>query len=423
MDVKTIQRFIWFGVLCVFPGFLFGQIANSWCASKVKTLRTYVEGNETAYPVIELGTENQIRIEFDCFDDHYWDIDYQVVHCNSKDQPSELMTDEYMSGFETNRVSDYASSINTTFQYINYRLLLPNDDVKLLVSGNYEVRFFKTGYPDSLIAITHFMVYESIVSVKAEVVRPLGAGVENTSQEIKLTLNYNDFSIQDVFSELQVSILQNNCPLRALSDLKPVFVRDNELVYAYNGENMLPGGNEFRVIDTRSLKYKASSTNVTEYLAPYYHITPRPEESRSFKRYFSDQDINGQYFIYADYAYDYYKAADYAFVHPVLLMAEPLLDGNIYVFGGFNDWQLNDEYKMQYNFNTHQYEGNFLLKQGYYNYIFVSKNNYTGEVDLQRFEGSHDETENNYSIYVFYKGMTDRFQRLVGYRVANSKFQ
>jgi hypothetical protein len=423
MTVKTIKYFIWFGINISFPSFIFGQLNTVWCAPDVTTLRAYIEGNELAAPVIELGSETQVRIEFDCFDDHYWDIDYQVVHCNAQNQPSELVPSEYMTGFETNRVSDYSNSVNTTFQYINYRLLLPNDDINLLISGNYQVRFFHSGYPDSLVAITQFLVYESVVSVGAQIVRPLGADNENTSQEIRINLNLNGLVVQNVYNELEINIFQNNSPLKKLSDLKPVFVRDNVLEFAYNGENIFPGGNEFRVIDTRSLKYKASSMNVCEKIGSYYHITPQPEESKSFKRYFADQDINGQYFIYADNAYDYYKAADYAYVHPILLMPEPILDASVYVVGGFNNWQFNDDCKMQYNFSTQRYEGNLLLKQGYFNYIFACKNSFTGEIDLNRFEGSHDETENNYSIYVFYKGMTERFQRLVGYRVVNSKYQ
>ncbi len=420
---RTIQWLIWFGLFCLFPLFLCGQNPDAWSIASIKTLRTYVEGNELAYPVIELNSDQQIRIEFDVFSTQYWDIEYQVIHCNNENEPSNVMTDEFMQGFETNRVSDYSSSVNTTFDYVNYRLLLPNDDVKITSSGKYKVRFFTAEQPDSTIAYTCFWIYESVISIDASIVRPTDASVFNNSQELRLKLNYNQLAVNDVYSELKVELVQNGCPWRKLSDLKPVFIRDNELVYGFSGEHILPGGNEFRMIDIRSLKYKASSTNQSEFKDGHFVITPRQEESRSFKRYFTEQDLNGQYMVYADHSYDYYKAADYAYVNCELSLAEPILDGSVYIIGAFNYWAPSTDFKLNYIFTNNSYQGTFLLKQGIYDYMFVCKNSFTGEVDLQRFEGSHDETENNYQVFVYYKGVTDNLQRLVGYRVVNSKFQ
>ena len=57
-------------------------------------------------------------------------------------------------------------------------------------------------------------------------------------------------------------------------------------------------------------------------------------------------------------------------------------------------------------------EKEVLLKQGYYNYKYVTlKEN---EISSDLIEGNHYETNNEYTIYVYYKSPWERHERLVG---------
>ena len=42
---------------------------------------------------------------------------------------------------------------------------------------------------------------------------------------------------------------------------------------------------------------------------------------------------------------------------------------------------------------------------------------------LDRTEGNHYETENDYIILVYYHGTTSRYDKLIGYQIANSLHQ
>ena len=68
---------------------------------------------------------------------------------------------------------------------------------------------------------------------------------------------------------------------------------------------------------------------------------------------------------------------------------------------------------MTYNPDTYKYECKAYLKQGYYNYtyILVDKNNPSVRTEL---EGNYYETENAYTILVYYKSFTDRSDQLIG---------
>jgi len=59
------------------------------------------------------------------------------------------------------------------------------------------------------------------------------------------------------------------------------------------------------------------------------------------------------------------------------------------------------------------------LKSGYYNYIylFVPEGSNVASADL--IEGSHWETENRYTFYVYYQADKSSYDRIIGY---NSKY-
>jgi hypothetical protein len=62
-----------------------------------------------------------------------------------------------------------------------------------------------------------------------------------------------------------------------------------------------------------------------------------------------------------------------------------------------------------------------LLKQGVYNYRYLVTNEKTGEVDITHFEGSYYDTENSYTVLVYYKPLGSRYDRLTGYKMISTK--
>ena len=392
------------------------QMQGEFRAPVVGTLRAYVEGSETALPVIALDGDERIVVEFDCLTSDILNLEYSVVHCNRNGQPSDLQPSEYLNGFAVNTVTDYAPSSGTATEYVNYRIGLPNNDVQMLLSGRYEVTVFVAGQPDSVVARASFLVYEQLASIEAELAKPTGSVSERHSQEVRLSVDCADLPVNDVFNELNVSIIQNGCPYSSLTDLKPKQIVGNRLVYAYAGDLLMAGGNEFRRLDLRYLRQAPINYNRVDYVAPYFHITPPADESRAFKPYFSETDQNGQYMIYAqsvNNADDHYRTADYVYVHPTL-ETEPVLDGDVFVCGAFCNWTLSKDNQMRYNFAAKRYEGDLRLKQGVYDYIYVCRTYHDGKVDMERFEGSHSATANSYLFLVFFRHATADYEQLVG---------
>jgi hypothetical protein len=386
----------------------------------ILSARGFLKGNELAYPIIELNGESKAVFEFDLKGDDAKDFSYQIIHCSADWERSDLLSQEFMEGFNENLVTDYEFSTNTNVAYVNYRVTIPNDDVVLLKSGNYMLRVIESGQRDSTIALLRFWVYEDLVSIDASVERPIGAEFSKRGQELKLTIDHNEVEVDDPFNEVKVKVFQNNRPEISMKKIKPSFVNDRVLSYAMEGEYVFMGHNEFRNFDTKSLRYLDGAIYETEFRDSVYHVYLVPDEKRSYKRYFSEEDLNGQYIIYSDQAWDNRNSADYMWVYFTLDFPTPFLDGKLFLTGNLSNWQCLPQNEMQYNFDLNRYELSLLLKQGYYNYTYIYKNNYTQELDEVEVEGSHFQTENNYFIYVYHRGFGMQYDRLVGVSVINS---
>ena len=67
---------------------------------------------------------------------------------------------------------------------------------------------------------------------------------------------------------------------------------------------------------------------------------------------------------------------------------------------------------MVYNADTGRYETSFKLKQGFYNYKYVVENK-DGSLDEGRISGNFWQTENDYSVLVYYRDLGARYDRLI----------
>jgi hypothetical protein len=112
--------------------------------------------------------------------------------------------------------------------------------------------------------------------------------------------------------------------------------------------------------------------------------------------------------------------ADYSWVHFSIEVVEELQDKDIYVYGNFNNYLLLDENKMIFNPKTYTYETQILLKQGFYNYNYVTLDE-NDEMSTTEINGSFDETENEYILLVYYSKFGSNYDRVIGLGRASSR--
>lgn len=86
----------------------------------------------------------------------------------------------------------------------------------------------------------------------------------------------------------------------------------------------------------------------------------------------------------------------------------------------FNNYALSEEYKMEYNEKKGLYEKALLIKQGFTNYEYTIADK-KGFIDFENaIDGNFYQTENNYTVLVYYKENTGRYDRVIGKADLNS---
>jgi len=396
-----------------------GPLQNGIFRVNIRSVQFVREGWDFSQPVLDLGKDQRLLLKFDELAEGISNFVYTITHCDSEWYPSRLVQSEYMEGFIENPVTDYAASVNTTSKYTNYLLSLPNDNVRFLISGNYLLSVFDEANRSTPVITRRFYIVEPSTDISGEVKKSTFEGFKGRDQEIDFAVDYSRFSIQDPRTEVRVVMMQNSRTDNCLTNLKPLFVRNNLLSYDLSRENIFAGGNEFRNFDTKNIRMNGLGVANIAFLDPDYHVTLRTDQIR-MGDYRNESDLNGRYLVKNDRVTDSDLEADYVFIHFSLEMKEPLLGGEVYIFGGLSDWQCQPANKMKWNFELKLYEATLLVKQGFYDYQYVYVGGGSNKIDNTLLEGSYVETENDYQIFVYYRSFSSRYDKLIGYRTINS---
>ncbi len=393
---------------------------NKTYQANIKTVMFHKKDWELSDPIFELNSDEKLQLSFDELGDQMQTYNYTIIHCNSDWETSNLSDYEYIQGFADVQVKNYYFSFNTTYSYVHYVVDFPNEDITPKLSGNYVLRVYKDFDRENKVLERRFYVVEPDVQITATIKRPGNVEFRNKGQEVDFKIQYQGFTIRDPYSDVRVIIMQNGRTDNAISNLKPRFVGNNELNYNYDYENIFKGGNEFRYFDIKSMRYQAEYVAAINFEKPYYHVILTQAEDRAFKPYYFINDINGRYYIDVQEGRDKHIEADYVYVDFSLPVDVPMAEEDVYVFGALTDWNLDTTNRMTYNFDDHAYEITLLLKQGYYNYMYAVAKIGSNVADLDYFEGNHYETENDYSIFVYYSDITSRYQKLIGFYRTNT---
>jgi hypothetical protein len=159
-------------------------------------------------------------------------------------------------------------------------------------------------------------------------------------------------------------------------------------------------------------KYNATSTDVFV----------KPDLDRSPQRLVFYRDNNGMYYNDVNESINPLWQADFANVHFTFVPKDnqPMINKDVYLFGELTNYGLDDDAKMTYNAAKGVYESTVLLKQGYYNYCYVTVDKTNPKPSFEFTEGNFWDTENSYTILVYYRSINGRVDELIGITRINS---
>jgi len=389
--------------------------------SNIRTVQLYKEGFELSSPVITLNSTEKVKLSFDDLDGGNKRYRFTIQHCEADWTTSTgVSASDYIDGYREENIDDYAYSYNTTVIYTHYTALFPTRSMRPRLSGNYLLVVYEED-PSNIVLTRRFLVAETTpVGITGKVSQSARMDMRNSGQQIDFTVNLNGFRVSGIRLELNVVIQQNERWDNVLRNIKPRFIRGDEIDYTYDENNLFSGGNEFRNFDTKSLAYQSERIKriLFDTTSQVYLLEDQP---RPLKNYTFEKDLNGRFYIKnEENAVNSDIEADYAWIHFFLSYPVMRSDGQMVILGALTNWQPDAGSRMTYSFTRRGYWLNLFLKQGYYNYeyVFILNGRNTGDESLT--EGSHWETENEYTIYVYYHEAGGLYDRLIATQDLNS---
>jgi hypothetical protein len=322
-----------------------------------------------------------------------------------------------IDGFDIDYIENQEISYGPVQQYINYNFELPNDNTDFLVSGNYLIKVFIEGKSESPLATLKFYVSEQISTINFTIDKSRNVEQSKYLQAFEMECTYNSSDILDPYENISINIQQNHQEFNQYWLSEPNFIKENKLVFLHSEDQIFNGGNEFRFFDMSSFRNGSQRIENISFNDSIFNVNLKKDVRRSYKQYLQYKDMNGRFFIRTYDFDDANSQAEYGMVNFKLPMKQFNSD-SIYIFGQLTNWTIDSDFLMTYDTINNYYQNKSLLKQGYYNYIYVVKNN--SGFSTRKIEGAHFESNNEYILKMYYKDPVNLLDRILSYKVVKS---
>ncbi|MBL7698056.1 MAG: DUF5103 domain-containing protein [Chitinophagaceae bacterium] len=404
----------------------FSQIPEQVYAPNIKSVQLFTYGNQLGYPIIRLGSSDQLELHFDDLDANVKNYSYTFQLCNADWTPAVLSHFDFIKGFSQVRLSTYRISSIAFTRYTHYQAVLPDRNCVPSRSGNYILKVFLNSDTSQLIFTRRMLVVQELSAISAQVQQPFNGQYFRSHQKIQFKVGLNEgLDVVNAQQQVKVTLMQNMRWDNAITGMRPTFFSRRTLEYNTENEAVFPAGKEWRWLDLRSFRLQSDRVADARYTNKSTEIFVRPDVERQSQRFNFYRDNNGRYFLEPTESINPLWQSDYATVHFTFVPTgnTPFPDKDVYLFGQLTDYDLRDQAKMEYNADKGVYETSLFLKQGYYDYMYVTvgKNDPKRKAGFENTEGDLWESENEYMILVYFRELAGRADRLIGYARINSR--
>lgn len=398
----------------VFTSFLMGQeLKEKAPPNHIGTIIFQAEEQIENTPIVELGKAFTLRFDDLNADEAYYY--YTIQHANADWTASELFKSEYINGFDEVRIRNMSNSSATLQSYTHYALSIPNRDTEIISCGNYVLSVFDD--KQELVFTKRFVVYEQQANVQVGVFRLRDLEGIDSKQRIEIGVQTAKINTRQPDQEISVWALQNYRWSSARKIPKYDYVMNQSLRFEYDNNLIFEGGNEYLFFDTKDIRSAGGNVAYIRRENLYQSIL-YPNYVRNGTVYTYAPDINGNFVIQTTEGFNPNTDADYTEVTFRLRASETNYD--FYVTGLFNQHLPQPVHKLEYDSANNLHQLTIRLKQGVYNYKYIAIDS-AGQLFENGVGGSYWETENEYLALVYMRKFGDRYDRLIGVGIGNSR--
>lgn len=378
-----------------------GQVVLSDLVYSIQLHRT---GNRQSPPIINLDSNQKLRLSFDMLEFDSRQLRVSFTHHNPDWSRSNLAQEFYQDGFfnlnlNSGRVSQGQRPAFRTYQYD-----FPNDNVQFLVSGNYMLRV-EDADTGNLVFTKPFFVTENEGEIISTVDTILVPRTDlRTSHYPVSRYQLPDFVDQPQF-DLEFYYVQNQFWGRSRKANELDTSNEFEVQFEMRQEHPFNGSYEFQFLPLSNLSQRANA--ILEYDPAT--IPPRVvlfDDAQGFSaspnRIAGNRSGNPSQSMSAQYANVFFRF-DPAQNYPE--------STDIYVVGDFNNWSIRSDYALEYRADIDRWETNGIIKEGTYSYKYVIiENNRINDLAL---DDSFTRTEQEYHAFVYMRDHNRFYYRLL----------
>ena len=374
------------------------------CFSQEKIVKSIsISGTASKDQKIVFFNNEIMNVNFDELSAKHYNFYYSIEHHDYNWELSNIFKNEYITGFDDIRISDYENSFNTLQKFTSYSFNIPNVNFKIRSSGNYKL--IVKDNKNKIVFERKFVFINNYILGNIEISRAKEINLINEFQNLKISFTCKN-CLYDINSDYKLVVLKN----KNFNDLKifekPTLKTLNKLIF----DNILfYAGDEYHGFDTKNILSTSNEIKRVEN-GPLYSTVLYNDVKKN--NYTYNPDKNGIFKINNN-GMNENTESDYTKVKFSFFSSEDII-GDLYVIGGFNNYELNEEFKLLET-SKNIYRTELLLKQGFYNYKYVVKNN-SFINDISNFW----QTENEYTAFLYEKKPSDRFYKIIGYAKKNS---
>lgn len=385
------------------------------------------------YPIATLGESQQIDIHFDLLDDVPHQIYYRIDHCNALWGNSGLSVGDYLSGTAEGVLSFSVPSRATQVSYRHYCISLGQEQT-LLLSGNYLLTAYLDAPSDNVLFRAAFAVEEEQIETSAQVSASTSATIYDQHQQVSVALRFDTPQSQPE-NYYRVIVAQNSSQQRTVLLTKPNKLSPLQMAYTGLYGALFAAGNHFHATEILTDKYNGMGVNRSYSEEGIRHQELFVDLARVGADYVNDFSTYGRYVMRNVDAppEEKHYTTDYYAVHFTLEtkshtppLPAVLLEGEAFE-------PLSTDYRqMVYNEEEDCWQQTVLLKGGYIGYRYMSPlasqhssqpSLSSSQALLNAVDGDHYQTSNYYTILVYRRLPSDRYDHLVGVRYITSNSQ
>jgi len=344
-----------------------------------------------------------MTIVFDELNEKSRSFYYEIEHYDFNWKLSNIRKSEFLDGFDDIRITNYTKSYNTLNPYIHYQFKIPNKNLSLTKSGNYKI-IIKDNNGNYMFSRKFILIKNPQIG-SIEISKPKNINFQRSNQNLKVTIPCNDCNFNNNSFQYKLIVHKNY----NLTDYKTINYPTFKLADSFVFDNItFSGGLQFFNFDNSNIL--KTSVEIKNINLNSTYVTELREDKIS-NIYVYEPDINGKYII-KNNKENNFTESEYSKVI-FSLKADNINNHPVYVVGNFNNYEINENSILKKMNN--QYRTELLLKQGFYNYKYVIKeNNFNNEIE------NFWQTENLYTAILYEKRPEENYFKIKAIAKNNS---